>query len=78
MTKIAALTSFNDETSEQVLNKCGGNKSAAIRYLHSQGMKKADIARFLDVIYQQVRNTLLRPLKKEINKVEETNNEDQE
>ena len=35
-----------------------------IRYLNSQGMKRADIARTLDIRYQHVKNVLDVPLKK--------------
>jgi len=39
-------------------------KSKVIRYLDSQGYKTADIARFMGIRYQHVRNTLIQPLKK--------------
>lgn len=39
-------------------------KSAVIRYLAAQGMKKGDIAKLLDIRYQHVRNVLVQPLKK--------------
>lgn len=35
-------------------------KSAVIRYLNSQGHKRADIARFMGIIYQHVRNVLVQ------------------
>ncbi|MEF2550947.1 hypothetical protein VQ042_06145 [Aurantimonas sp. A2-1-M11] len=36
-------------------------KAAKIRALDKQGFKRADIARFLGIRYQHVRNTLVRP-----------------
>ncbi len=39
-------------------------KSAAIRALLAEGMKRGDIAKFLDIRYQHVRNVELTPLKK--------------
>lgn len=39
-------------------------KSSKIRALNSKGHKRADIARFLDIRYQHVRNVLTQPLKK--------------
>ncbi|MEX6508066.1 hypothetical protein [Jiella sp. M17.18] len=36
-------------------------KAAKIRALDEKGFKRADIARFLDIRYQHVRNTLERP-----------------
>lgn len=41
-------------------------KSAKIRYLHSKGMKRGDIAKQLDIRYQHVRNVLITPLKKDM------------
>lgn len=38
-------------------------KSAVIRYLASQNYKRADIARFMNIRYQHVRNVLTQPLK---------------
>lgn len=39
--------------------------SARVRYLHSTGMARGDIARTLNIRYQWVRNVLITPLKKE-------------
>lgn len=39
-------------------------KSAVIRYLDSQGLKRGEIAKLLNIRYQHVRNTLVQPLKK--------------
>lgn len=38
-------------------------KSAVIRYLASKGYKRADIARYMNIRYQHVRNVLTQPLK---------------
>ena len=38
--------------------------SAKIRYLTSQGWKRGDIAKKLDIRYQHVRNVQLQPLKR--------------
>lgn len=40
-------------------------KSAVIRYLHSEGMKRGEIAKLLNIRYQHVRNVLITPVKKE-------------
>ncbi len=37
--------------------------SAKIRYLASQGISRADIARIVDQRYQHVRNVLITPIK---------------
>lgn len=39
-------------------------KSAVIRYLKSQGQTTAQIAKFMGIRYQHVRNVLTQPLKK--------------
>ena len=39
-------------------------KSSKIRALNSKGHKRADIARFLDIRYQHVRNVLVQKMKK--------------
>ena len=39
-------------------------KSAVIRHLDSQGVKRGEIAKLLDIKYQHVRNVLITPLKK--------------
>lgn len=39
-------------------------KSAVIRYLDSQGWKRGQIAKFMEIRYQHVRNVLTQPLKK--------------
>src|SRR5688572_28371135 len=41
-----------------------GTKSAVIRFLHDQGYKKGQIAKFLGIIYQHVYNVLAKPLKR--------------
>lgn len=38
-------------------------KSAKIRYLASLDMSRGDIARYLDIRYQHVRNVLITPVK---------------
>ena len=45
-------------------------KSSKIRKLYSNGFAKADIARFLNIRYQHVRNVLLTPLKTKVEEVE--------
>jgi hypothetical protein len=39
-------------------------KSAAIRSLSAHGMSRAEIARFMGIRYQHVRNVLITPVKK--------------
>jgi len=39
-------------------------KSAKIRAMSKDGMKRGDIAKALDIRYQHVRNVLVTPLKK--------------
>jgi DNA-binding NarL/FixJ family response regulator len=39
-------------------------KSSQIRYLDSQGLKRGQIAKTLNIRYQWVRNVLITPLKK--------------
>lgn len=39
-------------------------KSATIRFLHSQGYKVGDIARFMGIIYQHARNVIKQKPKK--------------
>jgi hypothetical protein len=41
-----------------------GKKSAVIRYLAAEGWSRGRIAKGMDIIYQHVRNTLVKPLKK--------------
>lgn len=38
-------------------------KSAQIRYLKSEGLSTADIARYMNIRYQHARNVLITPLK---------------
>lgn len=40
-------------------------KSATIRFLHSQGYKVGDIARFMGIIYQHARNVIKQKPKKQ-------------
>lgn len=39
-------------------------KSGVIRFLDSEGMKRGDIAKLLNIRYQHVRNVLITPIKK--------------
>lgn len=39
-------------------------KSAVIRFLHSQGYKVGEIAKFMGIIYQHARNVIKQPQKK--------------
>lgn len=48
---------------DELLSKFG-TKSAAIRYLDSEGLSRSAIAKLLDIRYQHVRNVLITPLKK--------------
>lgn len=41
-------------------------KSARIRFLASEGMARADIARKLGLRYQHIRNVLITPLKRDL------------
>jgi transposase-like protein len=59
-TKTTTDTTYNlDRLMEQ-----HKTKSAVIRYLAGQGMSRGDIARFMGIRYQHVRNVLTQPLKK--------------
>lgn len=40
-------------------------KSAVIRYLNAEGMKRGEIAKLLGIRYQHVRNVLITPVKKQ-------------
>lgn len=40
-------------------------KSAVIRYLSAEGMKRGEIAKLLNIRYQHVRNVLITPVKKQ-------------
>lgn len=40
------------------------NTSSRIRYLHSLGIERKEIAKMVNVRYQHVRNVILMPLKK--------------
>lgn len=39
-------------------------KSSVIRFLSTEGMKRSEIAKFMNIRYQHVRNVLTQPLKK--------------
>lgn len=39
--------------------------SSKIRFLAASGMKRADVARYLEIRYQHVRNVLITPLKRD-------------
>lgn len=39
-------------------------KSAVIRHLDSEGVKRGEIAKMLNIRYQHVRNVLITPIKK--------------
>lgn len=41
--------------------------SSKIRYLHSQGLTRSQIAKLLNKRYQHIRNVLIEPLKKPTN-----------
>lgn len=43
-----------------------GTKSNVIRHLSSEGYKRADIAKMMNIRYQHVRNVLVQPLKKTV------------
>lgn len=60
---IPAARPSDDLTSAQLIEKYG-NKSAAIRALHTQGYSVSEIATKVGVIYQHARNVVLRPLKR--------------
>jgi len=40
-------------------------KSSKIRYLNSYGWKRGEIAKYLNIRYQHVRNVLITPIKNE-------------
>lgn len=48
----------------QIMTQHNGNKSAAMRYLSSQNYSRSQIAKFMSVRYQYVRNVLTKPAKK--------------
>lgn len=57
------LTTKQKNTMTNQVKGCE-TKSSKIRTLNSKGHSRADIARFLDIRYQHVRNVLVQPLKK--------------
>ena len=64
------LTNTQKTTMSDVIdNNVHTTKSAKIRVLYSKGYSKADIARYLGIRYQHVRNVLLTPLKKKNSEV---------
>lgn len=48
---------------EDYIKQCG-TKSAAIRRLAGEGLKRGEIAKYLNIRYQHVRNVLITPVKK--------------
>lgn len=62
-TKKVAVQEVSGMAKEQMLAE-HKTKSATIRALAANGMARAEIARFLDIRYQHVRNVLTQPLKK--------------
>lgn len=60
------LTQEQTTQMDEIVQGLGENpgKSAKIRALHAAGHEKADIARYLGVIYQHVRNVLVTKTKR--------------
>lgn len=52
-----------EKTLEQLMTEYK-TKSALIRHLSSQGKKTGEIAKFMNIRYQHVRNVLITPVKK--------------
>jgi hypothetical protein len=48
----------------QIMSQHNGNKSSVMRYLSSQNYSRSQIAKFMSVRYQYVRNVLTKPAKK--------------
>lgn len=54
------MKSLSKEQSSKVSNFA--TKSAKIRFLHSEGFSRGEIAKFLEIRYQHVRNVLITPV----------------
>jgi hypothetical protein len=52
-----------EETLEQLMTRLT-SKSAVIRFLASEGKTRGQIAKFMNIRYQHVRNVLITPVKK--------------
>ena len=51
-------------------------KSSKVRYLHAQGFSRSQIAYFLNIIYQHVRNVLVTPLKRTDSQPQQTDGDE--
>jgi len=69
--QIVAKKPENLKTLPQDLREKYKNKSDAIRGLHAEGMKPADIAKLLGIRYQHAWNVISRPEKRKIKKERE-------
>lgn len=63
-TNNSTLVLDHSKTNFEDYIKACGSKSAAIRRLAGEGLKRGDIARYLNIRYQHVRNVLITPVKK--------------
>jgi len=57
------MTKVRRKTLEEVVTNLP-TKSAKIRALHAENYSRSEIAKFLEIRYQHVRNVLITPLKK--------------
>lgn len=57
------VTNLPAMDAEAYIKQCG-TKSAAIRRLAGDGLKRGEIAKYLNIRYQHVRNVLITPVKK--------------
>jgi hypothetical protein len=63
-TQPASEDSIDQYKYAELLSERNGNKSNVIRFLHSKGYSRSDIAKFTGLRYQHVRNVLLMPVSK--------------
>lgn len=63
MTKAIEQTTTAAHTKDSVMETYK-TKSAAIRFLLAEGMKRGEVAKLLEIRYQHVRNVEITPIKK--------------
>jgi hypothetical protein len=63
-TKEEAVTATVEAMTLETLMQVCGSKSAVIRRLAAEGQSRGQIAKFMGLRYQHVRNVLITPVKK--------------
>lgn len=59
------VSTFN---AAKFINEHGGTKSGAIRALIASGKSRGEVAKLLDIRYQHVRNVMITPIKKAVDR----------